>query len=210
MRSYANGACKPFHHPHPAPAVVAPVPLMPCAYCGGASPTVWCPRTHGDLEAFLARTNLPQLYIPLCRLGMWLSVLQSIPLGQLHNDLLDIAPHRATRQRLIDALHSTFDVPSSHKDKQGMWHQARDEGRTVYISGVSRLTDLELRGYLGQQHGHVVDMRYMFDPRHNLFMGYGFVMFERKESVDSILRCTSYAVRQGVTLMVKCSDNIAR
>ena len=72
------------------------------------------------------------------------------------------------------------------------------------------LTDLELREYLGDHHGHVVDMRYMFDPRNNSFMGYGFVMFERKKAVDSILRRTSYAVRQGVTFMVKCSDNIAR
>ena len=168
------------------------------------------PTNEQDLEAFLARANLPQLYAPLCRNNMWLPVLQSIFLGQLHNDLLDLVPHRANRQRLIDALHSTVDVRSSHKDKQGMWHRARDEGRTVYIRGVSGLTDLELREYLGQHHGHVVDMRYMFDPRNNSFMGYGFVMFERKEAVDSILRRTSYAVRQGVTLMVKCSDNIAR
>ena len=163
-----------------------------------------------DLGVFLARANLAQLYEPLCRGSMWLPGLRAIPLGQLHNDLLPIVPKRPERQRLIDALHSgiAVDVRLSHKEKQGMWHLARDEGRTAFIRGMASLTDLELRQYLGVLHGHVIDMRYMFDARNNSFLGYGFVMFERKEAVDSILRNTSYTVREGVTLMVKSSDDI--
>jgi hypothetical protein len=163
-----------------------------------------------DLEEFLARANLSHLYSALRGANMWVDILRSIPLGQLHNELMDLVPHRTQRQRLIDAMHSTIDIRSSHKEKQGMWYRARDEGRTVYVRGIEGLTDYELRQYLTTQHGDVVDMRYMFDPRNNSFQGYAFVMFARKDAVDSILRRTTYILREGVTICVKCSDELSR
>ena len=206
MPYYFSQPCSILHAPCSPPTKTASLPQFPSMVPSTADSLL----SLQELERFLTGANLMPLYPALRDAGMFLDTMRTIPLGALHESLVAVVSNRSHRQRLIDALHSTLDIRSSHKEKQGMWHRARDEGRTVYIRGMSSLTDKEVREYLTDHHGPVMDMRYMFDPRNNCFMGYAFVMFEQKESVDSILRNQSYVLGNGVTLTVKTSDSIVR
>lgn len=83
-----------------------------------------------------------------------------------------------------------------------MWDEAKEQNRTLYVRGLSQLSDEQIRTYFGA-FGEVLDMRYIYEHNTQKFLGYAFIMFATAQQVETVLKYPGSHVIDGFTVHVK-------
>jgi hypothetical protein len=104
--------------------------------------------------------------------------------------------------------HGQNNKPQGHPRPHGArsWDEAKDQHRTVYVRNLQNLSDEAVRAYFAA-FGEVQDLRYMYDPNTQAFLGYAFVMFATAQQADNVLRYTGNHIIDGTTVTVKAASN---